>query len=135
MLYTSYFALIPKLPKEMLKVRVSLFTPKWAQVDENMLCLNPTEQLLREVKSEAPPSEKAMKKYQEEVLKKLSPVEIYNKMINLLEKHSKKDLALLCYEKPGEICHRRFIAEWLEKENSVTVPEFFIPSNQISLIS
>lgn len=76
-----------------------------------------------------------MKKYQEEVLKKLSPVEIYNELIKLMDKHSKKDLALLCYEKPGEICHRRFIAEWLEKENSVTVPEFFIPSNQILLIS
>lgn len=55
-------------------------------------------------------------------------------MINLLEKHSKKDLVLLCYEKPREICHHRFIAKWLEKGNSITVPEFSITSDQLSLI-
>lgn len=134
MIYTSYFALIPKLPEEMLKISVSLFTPKWAQIDGNMSCLNPTEQLLRVVKSGAISSEKAIKKYQEEVLRKLSPVEIYNELIKLMDKHSKKDLALLCYEKPGEVCHRRFIAEWLEKGNSITVPEFIITSDQLSLI-
>lgn len=135
MIYTSYFALMPKLPEEMLKISVSLFPPKWVQIDGSMLYLNPTEQLLREAKSGTISPEEAMQKYQEEILEKLSPIEIYNELIELLYKHSKKDLALLCYEKPGETCHRRFIAEWLEKGNSITVPEFTITSNQLSLIS
>ncbi len=134
MIYTSYFAFIPKLPEEILKVSVSLFTPKWANIDESIPCLNPTEELLREAKSGTISPEKAMKKYQDEILEKLSPVEIYNELIRLLNKHFKRDLALLCYEKPGEICHRRFIAEWLEKRNSITVPEFIITNYQLSLM-
>ena len=35
-----------------------------------------------------------------------------------------KDAILLCYEKPGENCHRRVVAEWLEQNLNVDVPEF-----------
>jgi uncharacterized protein (DUF488 family) len=31
---------------------------------------------------------------------------------------------LMCWEKPGEDCHRRLVAEWLEKHLSIKVPEF-----------
>ncbi len=34
-----------------------------------------------------------------------------------------KNIALLCYEKPGEFCHRRLVAEWLEKELNIKVEE------------
>lgn len=30
---------------------------------------------------------------------------------------------LLCWEKPGFWCHRRRVAEWLEAELEITVPE------------
>jgi uncharacterized protein (DUF488 family) len=30
---------------------------------------------------------------------------------------------LICYEKPGEHCHRRLVAAWLEKALNVTIPE------------
>ena len=30
---------------------------------------------------------------------------------------------LLCYESPGEFCHRRVLAEWLEKETGIEIPE------------
>ena len=44
-----------------------------------------------------------------------------------------KDLdgcALLCWEKPGEFCHRRLVAEWLEKNLGIEVPEFTAPPKQ-----
>jgi uncharacterized protein YeaO (DUF488 family) len=134
MIYTSYFALIPKLPPDMLKISISLFTPKWAQIDGYFKCLNPTEQLLREAKSGSILSEEAMKKYRNEILSKLSPVKVYEELIEMLNKSGKEDLALLCYEKPGEICHRRFVAQWLEAGNSVSVPEYAIEDDQLSLI-
>jgi len=33
------------------------------------------------------------------------------------------DAILLCWEKPGEFCHRRLIAEWLEQELGIEVKE------------
>jgi uncharacterized protein YeaO (DUF488 family) len=118
----------------MLKISVSLFTPKWAQVDGYFKCLNPTEQLLREAKSESIPAEEAMGKYCCEILEKLSPIKVYEELIEMLRKNGNKYLALLCYEKPGEICHRRFVAQWLENGISVSVPEYVIEDDQLSLI-
>ncbi|MDR0581175.1 MAG: hypothetical protein LBG04_03630 [Holosporaceae bacterium] len=69
MIYNSYFAFVPKLPTDILKISVSLYTPRWAKVDVYLPSLNPTEQLLRETKSRAIPPEEAMEKYRSEILK------------------------------------------------------------------
>jgi hypothetical protein len=34
---------------------------------------------------------------------------------------------MLCWEKPGEGCHRRICAEWLETALGIVVPEFGLP--------
>jgi len=34
-----------------------------------------------------------------------------------------EDSILLCWEKSGDFCHRRLVAEWLEKELNVKVNE------------
>jgi hypothetical protein len=101
MICTSYFAFIPKLSADMLKISIALFTPQCEQVDGYFKCLNPTEQLLREAKSGTIPVEEAMRKYQREILCKLSPVKVYEELIEMLNNSEKMDLALLCYEKPG----------------------------------
>lgn len=31
---------------------------------------------------------------------------------------------LLCYEDPGDFCHRRVLAEWIEKHTGIIVPEW-----------
>src|SRR5262249_17480713 len=36
-------------------------------------------------------------------------------------------VCLLCWEKPGEPCHRRTVAEWFERHLGVAVPEFPTP--------
>lgn len=33
------------------------------------------------------------------------------------------DAILLCWEKPGEFCHRRLVAEWLQEHLNIEVPE------------
>lgn len=35
-----------------------------------------------------------------------------------------KDVALLCYEKPEDFCHRHLLAEWLNRELGIEVREF-----------
>jgi uncharacterized protein YeaO (DUF488 family) len=134
MIYTSYFAFIPKLPEDILKISVSLYTPQWAKVDGCFPCLNPTEQLLREAKFGAVSPAEAMEKYRSEILGKLSPIKVYEELIEMLNNSNKQHLALLCYEKPGAVCHRRFVAQWLEYGNGISISEYVAESGQISLI-
>ncbi|MDV6237616.1 DUF488 family protein [Leptospira ellisii] len=56
-----------------------------------------------------------------EKLFKLDAVEVLEQLKELSQG---KDLALLCYEKPGDFCHRRLVAEWLERKTGIEVPEF-----------
>lgn len=35
-----------------------------------------------------------------------------------------KDIVLICYEKPGDFCHRHLVADWLNKTNLVEVEEY-----------
>ncbi len=35
-----------------------------------------------------------------------------------------EDAVLLCWERPGEFCHRRLVAEWFEEKLGAPVPEF-----------
>jgi hypothetical protein len=76
MIYTSYFAFIPKLPPDMLKISIALYTQRWAQIDGYFARLNPTEPLLKEAKSRAIPIAEAMEKYRDEILRKLSPIKV-----------------------------------------------------------
>ena len=34
-----------------------------------------------------------------------------------------KDVVLLCHEKEGEFCHRRLVAEWIQRETNIEVKE------------
>jgi len=58
--------------------------------------------------------EEYTKSYHKEVLSKLNPQEVYDEL---------KGCTLLCWEKSGKFCHRRIVAEWLQKELGVIVPE------------
>jgi uncharacterized protein YeaO (DUF488 family) len=89
---------------------------------------------LREVKSGTIPIDEAMKKYRNEILSKLSSIKVYEELSDMLNNSNKHHLALLCYEKPGDPCHCRIVAEWLESGNSISVPEYTIENDQLSLV-
>jgi hypothetical protein len=40
-------------------------------------------------------------------------------------------LVLLCFEKPGEFCHRRLFARWIEQQTGQHIPE--LPDDRLSL--
>jgi len=54
------------------------------------------------------------KEYYRMVLDRLDPKQVYNEL---------KGYVLLCYEKPGDFCHRRLVADWIEKSIGIEVPE------------
>ena len=53
--------------------------------------------------------------YYKEVLNKLNPEEVYNEL--------GQNAVLLCWEKPGEFCHRHIVAEWLTKALDIEIRE------------
>lgn len=53
--------------------------------------------------------------YYAEVLDKLDAQQVYKELGT--------NAVLLCWEKTGEFCHRRIVAEWLEKSLGVIVKE------------
>lgn len=55
-----------------------------------------------------------IKAYNERVLSHLNPQKVYDDL---------KDSVLLCWEKSGSFCHRRLVADWLQKELNVIVEE------------
>lgn len=52
--------------------------------------------------------------YYDQILSKLDPNKVFNDL---------KDKTLLCWEKSGEFCHRRIVAEWLRINLGISVPE------------
>ena len=62
--------------------------------------------------------------------------EKYRKWLNSLDKqeirdvleeleNEYKDIIFLCYEKPGDFCHRHTLADWLEENMGLVVEEYF----------
>jgi hypothetical protein len=55
----------------------------------------------------------------------------YQKILNNLDPQKVfddlgEDAILLCWEASGKFCHRRLVAEWLEKHLGVNVPELVV---------
>jgi hypothetical protein len=58
-----------------------------------------------------------IKAYRAEVLDKLDARQVLHDL-------GGDDFVLLCWEPPGEFCHRLVVAAWLKKELGLEVPEF-----------
>lgn len=108
---TSYFAnrVAANDPKA---VSIALWPPRlWKGRRYN--ALNPPPDLLRRSKAGLPWLE-YVKEYDEKVLAKLDPVKVYNDL---------SDSILLCWERPGEHCHRQLVAIWIKSRLGIDVPE------------
>lgn len=122
MIYTSYFAKIRKFPNNIIPVSIARFQPKW--LDKNIIICNelaPSIKCLTDYK-ETNNQDEYIKTYTKDILSKYNAHDI----IKLLEsKHKIKDIvnnpnthiALCCYEKPTDFCHRHLLADFLGKEN------------------
>ena len=55
------------------------------------------------------------------ILNRLNAFEVLKRIKTIA---NEKDVALLCYEKPNDFCHRHLVAEWLKKEAGFEVKEF-----------
>jgi hypothetical protein len=57
------------------------------------------------------------------ILDRLDPRKVYEELGD--------DAVLLCYEPPGERCHRRMVAAWFGRELKIEVPELDTSGNEL----
>jgi len=110
---TSYFG-NPKAKANPNSVSIARWTPRWWGAGRRATELAPSVDLLNAIKAGEINERQYTKRYHSELLKNLDPKKVYAEY---------KDKILCCYERPGEFCHRRLIAEWLEKSLGVRIPE------------
>lgn len=128
MIYTSYFAMIKKIPSNFHPVSIARYTPKGIDIPK-ILQVAPTGDILSEYKK-TQNKENYIKRYTEEVLKKYTAKEFLSMIQNVtgipdVAENPNKHVVLCCYEKSEDFCHRHLFADFLSKEN--------IPVKELSL--
>ncbi|HEC91770.1 MAG TPA: hypothetical protein ENI51_02060 [Candidatus Atribacteria bacterium] len=92
-----------------LAVAISRTVPKWYK-GRRYLKLAPPWWLIK-IKN----PQKFIEFYYRYVLNRLDPNTVYAEL--------GQDAILLCWEEPGEFCHRRIVAQWLEEKLNIKIPE------------
>lgn len=108
MIYTSYFAKIKSLPDNIVPVSISLKPPAGYN-GLQYKTLAPSPSVLHNWKQEADEYEYVVR-YYKEILNRLTIKQVITELRELADG---KDIALVCYEKPSDFCHRHLVAQWL----------------------
>jgi len=117
-IFTSYYGNLRKLRENnIIPVGISLGIPKYFQ-GHNLRYLAPTYDILKLEKEEEYTPAYLMH------LEKVDMERLRDDFSIISGNEGGKDIALLCYEKPGEFCHRRLFAEWLKEKTGYEVKEY-----------
>lgn len=119
-IYTSYFANIKNLPADVTPVSICQKPPE-GYTGLMYKKLAPPSALITEYKKKKDENS-YIRKYTEQVLSTLNPYTVLKELNTLVPGESKK-IALVCYEKPGDFCHRNLVARWFRNIN-IPVKEF-----------
>ena len=112
MIYTSYFANIKNLEEnDLIPIAICGGIPegyhgRWYKK------VAPSWSIYSEYKDSGD-SDRYTKRFLSEILAKRNPQQVYQDLYNLADETS--NFAMICYEKPGDFCHRHLVAEWLTK--------------------
>ena len=123
MIYTSYFANVKSLPSEVIPIAICGVVPEW-WCGLQYRKLAPKRDFFNEWKSSGD-NDYYVKCYYEQVLSHLDPAQVYKELYKLVEYTGSytENIALLCYEKPEDFCHRHLVAEWFNK-NGIACKEW-----------
>lgn len=116
MITTSYYAQEKKIKNP---VGISQLKPIWGTKSREYRKLAPPKYLVDYWKKGSITVEQYTEEYYRVVLSKLDPKEVLDEITRIFG----DDATLLCYEKAGEFCHRRIVADWIETGTGVKVPE------------
>lgn len=124
MIYTSYFANLNKLPKDITPISICAKAPEWYK-GLKYKKLAPTYNILMKYKQDYDKNY-YIEHYQKEVLDKLNPADILHDLYRIVNPKNYTKLphiALICFEKPEDFCHRYLVANWLI-DNGYKVEEY-----------
>ena len=117
--YTSYFAKLKKLPDDVVPISICGKAPAWYNGLQYKV-LAPTYNILMKYKNDHDEAY-YVEHFNSEVLGRIRAMDVVN-AISRLSGGAKK-VALICYEKPTDFCHRHLVAKWL-KENGYSCEEW-----------
>ena len=118
MIYTTYFAQLRNLPPDIVPISICGKVPDWYKGIQYKK-LAPKYGFFMKWKQDHD-NDYYIEHFQEEVLDQL---DISDVLINLYSLSDDKNIALVCYEKPTDFCHRHLVAKWF-KENRVECEEW-----------
>lgn len=124
MIYTSYFAKLKSLPDNVIPISICGKAPNWYKGLQYKK-LAPKYDFFMKWK-ENHDNEYYIKCFNEQVLEKLNATDVIKELDNLLlsvttaidydiDPIKVPRIALICYEKPSDFCHRHLVADWLNK--------------------
>lgn len=123
-IYTSYFGKLKQLPKYIVPIAICGKSPDWYKGLEFKL-LAPKYWFFQEWKKNHD-NEMYIECFNREILNKLHP---YGTVLRLKQLANSEDFALICYEKPGDFCHRHLVSRWLN-EGGYPTEEFSVIINK-----
>ena len=118
-IYTSYFAKLDKLPDDFCQISICGKAPD-SYTGAQYKALAPKYWFFKKYKEDGD-EEFYTLAFNRDVTGVLKPYEVF---LDLQEIAGDKTPCLLCYEKPGDFCHRHLVAEWLQKTLNIKVEEF-----------
>lgn len=124
-IYTSYFSNARTLQvHNVMIIGIALYPPRWLRVI-SLRQVAPTYSILKQTSSD----EEYTRRYKAEVLSKVDIKQFVSDIQNL---SGGRDVALCCFEKPGEFCHRHLLAERMN-EYGYDVQEYEEPNKSTQL--
>lgn len=119
MIFTSYFSLTKKLIEAGYEpISISRFPPKFFD-GKKALGLAPSEYILKRYKNKEIDEEQYTKEYIEYLESRRDKIIEYLTKLSL----SERKVVFLCYEKSGDFCHRRILADWFNKNTGFSCEE------------
>ena len=115
MIYTTYFAKLRSLPDDVVPIAICAKVPDWFH-GLSYKRLAPSYHTLMDYKHFGN-QEVFCQEYREQVLSKLDATDVVLDFSRLCPGFNvgENAVALVCYEKATDFCHRHLVAEWLRK--------------------
>lgn len=116
-IYTSYFANVKALEKAgVVPIGIALYPPRWFR-GISLKEVAPSYSIFKHTKSR----EEYISRYTSEILARTNVSEFIERIRQI---SNGRDVALLCFEKPGDFCHRRLLADYIKEQTGVDVEEY-----------
>lgn len=117
-IYTSYFGNSKKLQQAGIKViGISLYPPRWFN-GISLKQVAPTKSILF---ANGQTQEDYTRRYRAEVL---SQQDMQQFLKTVEQASGGQDVALCCYEKPEDFCHRHILADWIKEKLGIEISEY-----------